>query len=149
MPKLFNHNGMLETLHWRHNGRDGVSNHQRHDCLLNGLFRRRSNNTSKLCVTGLWEGSSPGPVNYPHRWPVTRKCFHLITSSWFYPFRAASFWGNTHIYLQLYHFSISSWRRWLESYFIQDKDPFISHSQYHGYWWPGDSMSQSTRGPSQ
>ena len=30
------------TLRWRHNGRDSVSNHQPHDCLLNRLFRRRS-----------------------------------------------------------------------------------------------------------
>ena len=22
------------------------------------------------------------PVNSPHKWPVTRKCFHLMTSSW-------------------------------------------------------------------
>ena len=28
-------------LQWRHNGRDGVSYHQLHDCLLNRLFRRR------------------------------------------------------------------------------------------------------------
>ena len=28
---------------WRHNGHDSVSNHQPHDCLLNRLFRRRSN----------------------------------------------------------------------------------------------------------
>ena len=26
------------TLRWRHNRRDGVSNHQPHDCLLNSLF---------------------------------------------------------------------------------------------------------------
>ena len=26
------------ALQWRHNGRDGVSNHQPHDCLLNRLF---------------------------------------------------------------------------------------------------------------
>ena len=33
-------------------------------CLLNRLFRRRSNKTSKLCVTGLCAGNSPvtGPV---------------------------------------------------------------------------------------
>ena len=61
------------TLRWRHNGRDGVSNHQPHDCLLNRLFRRRSKKTSKLRVTGLCEGNSPG--NYPHKWPVTRKIF--------------------------------------------------------------------------
>ena len=29
------------ALHWRHNERDGVSNHQLHDCLLNRLFGRR------------------------------------------------------------------------------------------------------------
>ena len=41
------------TLRWRRNGRDSVSNHQPHDCLLNRLFRRRSKKTSKLRVTGL------------------------------------------------------------------------------------------------
>ena len=44
---------------WRHNERDGVSNHQRLDCLLNRLFRCRSKKTSQLCVTGLSEGISP------------------------------------------------------------------------------------------
>ena len=53
------------TLQWRHNGRDGVSNHQSHDCLLNGLFRRRSKKTSKLRVTGLCEGNSPGTGEFP------------------------------------------------------------------------------------
>ena len=38
---------------WRHNGGDGVSNHQPHDCLLNRSFRRRSKNTSNPRVTGL------------------------------------------------------------------------------------------------
>ena len=63
------------TLRWRHNGRDSVSNYQPHDCLLNRLFRRRSKKTSKLRVTGLCVGSSPGPVNSPHKWPVTWKMF--------------------------------------------------------------------------
>ena len=44
-------------LQWRHNGRDGVSNQRRLDCLLNRLFRRRSKKTSKFCVTGLYEGN--------------------------------------------------------------------------------------------
>ena len=39
---------------------DGFSNHQSHDCLLNRLFRRRSKKTSKLRVTGLCAGNSPG-----------------------------------------------------------------------------------------
>ena len=46
-----------------HNGRDSVSNHQPHHCLLNPLFRRRSKKTSKLRVTGLCVGNSPGTSN--------------------------------------------------------------------------------------
>ena len=47
------------TLQWRHDGRDDVSNHQPQDCLVNRLFGRRSNKTSKQCVTGLCAGNSP------------------------------------------------------------------------------------------
>ena len=52
-------------LQWRHNGRDSVSNHQSHHCLLNGLFRRRSKKTSKLRVTGLCAGNSPVTGEFP------------------------------------------------------------------------------------
>ena len=72
----------MASLHWRHDDHDGVSNHQPHGCLLNRLFGRRSKKTSKLRVTGLCAGNSPGPVNSPHKGPVTRKCFPLMTSSW-------------------------------------------------------------------
>ena len=63
---------MLSLL-WRHNGRDGVSNHQPHDCLLNRLFRRRSNKTSKRRVTGLCAGNSPVTGEFPAQRQVTRK----------------------------------------------------------------------------
>ena len=40
--KVLTYHASLYTLQWRHNGRDGVSDHQPHDdCLLNRLFRRR------------------------------------------------------------------------------------------------------------
>ena len=65
----------LYPLQWRHNDHGGVSNHQPHGCLLNRLFRHRSKKTSKLRVTGLCVGNSPGPVNSPHKGPVTRKMF--------------------------------------------------------------------------
>ena len=52
-------------LRWRQNGCDSVSNHQPHDCLLNRLFRRRSKKTSKLRVTGLCVGNSPGTSEFP------------------------------------------------------------------------------------
>ena len=53
------------SLRWRHNGHDSVSNHQPYDCLLNHLFRRRSKKTSKLRVTGLCAGKSPGTGEFP------------------------------------------------------------------------------------
>ena len=65
----------VDSLQWRHNDYCSVSNHQPHGCLLNRLFRRRSKKTSKLRVTGLCARNSPGPVNSPHKGPVTRKMF--------------------------------------------------------------------------
>ena len=59
------HNNILYTLRWRHNERDGVSNHQHHDCLLNHLFRRRSKKTSKVRVTGFCERNSPVSGEFP------------------------------------------------------------------------------------
>ena len=47
------------SLQRRHNGLEGVSNHQPYDCLPNRLFGRRSQKTSKLRVTGLCAGNSP------------------------------------------------------------------------------------------
>ena len=67
--------GSRITSQWRHNGRDGASNHKPHDGLLNRLFGRRPKRASKLRVTGLCEGNSP--VNSPHKGPVTWKRFPL------------------------------------------------------------------------
>ena len=61
------------TLQWRHNERDGVSNHQPHDCLIK---------TSKLRVTGLWVGNSPVTGEFPAQMVSNAEYFHLMTSSW-------------------------------------------------------------------
>ena len=53
------------SLRWHHNGHDGVSNHQPHDCLLNSLFGHRSKKTSKFRVTGLCVGNSPVTGEFP------------------------------------------------------------------------------------
>ena len=53
------------ALQWCHNGRDGVSNHRRFDCLLYRLFGSRSKQTSKLRATGLCEGNSPVTGEFP------------------------------------------------------------------------------------
>ena len=53
------------TLQWRHNEHDGVSNQEPHDCLLNSLFRRRSKKTPKLRITGLCERNSRVTGEFP------------------------------------------------------------------------------------
>ena len=56
---------IIHSLHWRHNGRDGVSNHQPYHYLLYRIFRRRSKKTSKFRVTGLCAVNSPVTGEFP------------------------------------------------------------------------------------
>ena len=50
-----------------------MSNHQRPECFLNRLFRRKSKKTSKASCDWLLWGNSTG--DSPHKGPVTRKMF--------------------------------------------------------------------------
>ena len=52
-------------LQWHYNEDNGVSTHRRLDCLLNSLFRCRLKKTSKLRVTGLWDGNPPVTGGFP------------------------------------------------------------------------------------
>ena len=67
----------FDSLQWSHNGCDGVSNHQPHDCLFNRIFRCWSKKTSNLLVTGLCAGNSPVTREFPHKGAVTRKMFSI------------------------------------------------------------------------
>ena len=96
--KFVYNRAVAKSLQWRHNGRDNVSNHQPHDCLLNSLFRRRSKKTSKLRVTGLYVGNSPGTGEFPtqmasnaenvsiwwrhHVLPVTTQIARFVWPTW-------------------------------------------------------------------
>ena len=62
---------LIQSLRWRHNGRDSVSNHQLHGCLLNRLFRRRSKKISKLHVTGLCIGHLRGEASNAENIPIS------------------------------------------------------------------------------
>ena len=51
----FKVSGEWETLQWRHNGHDSVSNHQPHDCLLNsysGTDQRKHQSSASLAFVG-------------------------------------------------------------------------------------------------
>ena len=64
-------------LQWRHNGRDGVSNHRHNDCLLSRLFRRRPKKTAKLRVTGLCAGNSPVTGEVPSQMASNEEKFFI------------------------------------------------------------------------
>ena len=49
--------GILISLWWWYNGRDGIPNDQPHGCILNCFSRHRSKKRSKLCITGLCPGN--------------------------------------------------------------------------------------------
>ena len=57
----------IHSLKWRNNERDGISNHQPHDCLLNRLFKAQIKENFKAPVTGM----------FPHKRPVMRKMFQF------------------------------------------------------------------------
>ena len=64
-----------ESLQWRHNERNGVSNHRRLDCLLNRLLRRRSKKTSSSASQDFVSGLPRWPVDSPFKELITRKMF--------------------------------------------------------------------------
>ena len=71
----------FQTLRWCHNGRDSVSNHQPHDCLLNHLFRRRSKKTTRLRVTGLCVGNSPETGEFPAQMAIWWRHYDMYLSN--------------------------------------------------------------------
>ena len=97
------------ALQWRHNGRDGVSNHQPHDCLLNRLFGRRSKKTSKLRVTGLCAGKTPGTGEVPAQLASNAKNVSiLMTSSWYV---VLCYIGPCYNKIRLYNEEMGLWNR--------------------------------------
>ena len=110
---------MFLPLRWRHNGHDGVSNHQPHHCLLNRLFGCRSKQTLKLRVTGLCAGNSLVTGEFP----AQRASNAENVSIWWRHHvneprhstanRAHNHWDDVYSALSIYrgHFSLKNSRR--------------------------------------
>ena len=115
----FSFRAAVNPLQWRHNERDGVSNHWRLDGLLSRLFRRRAKKTLKLRVT------SPCVVN------------SLVTGE--YPSQRATNTENVTI-LWRHHVTCHSWfREVVMAIIVKSSGHYpLYPSTYHGH-----PMSQS------
>ena len=83
--------GPHNAFEWRHNGWDGVSNHQPHNCLLKRFFRRRSKKKSMLRVTGLCVGNSPVAGEFPAQMANNAE----NVSVWWRHHGSATTWAST------------------------------------------------------
>ena len=81
-----------DPLQWRYNERDGVSNHQPHDCLLKRLLKAQIKWTPKLRVTGLCEGNSPVTGEFPSQRAGNAE--------------NVSIWWRHHAYINQHHFVV-------------------------------------------
>ena len=107
------------SLQLRHNGHDGVLNHQPHHCLLNPLFRRRSKKTSRLHITGLCAGNSPVTGEFPTQmasnaenvsiWWHHHEYFTWETLNILWIIVIDTIWGWNIKFLQV----IWLWKRWV------------------------------------
>ena len=71
------------TLQWRHDGRDGVSNHQPHHCLLNRFFQAQIKENIKVPRHAhLYGEFTSDRCIFCTKSLQRGKCFHLMTSSW-------------------------------------------------------------------
>ena len=80
---------LSNPLQRRHNEHDSVSNHQCLYCLFSCLFRHRSKKISKLRVTGLCVGNSPGTGEFP-----TQKASNAENVSIWWSHHASDIWGH-------------------------------------------------------
>ena len=131
-------------LHWRHNGHDGVSNHQPYYCFLNCLFRRRSKIISKLRVTGLCAGNSPENVSIWWRhhgiselgrqwfryWLVAHSTIsHYLNQCWVivsWTRRNTFQWNfNQNLKLFIHENCICKCRLWNDGHFVQGETSYV------------------------
>ena len=126
-------------LRWRHNDHAGVSNHQPHGCLLNRLFRRKSKKTSKLRVTGLCAGNSPGTGEFPAQMASYAEYVSIWWRHHAYSFLCVELW----LFQGIYFYTASHYNGTL---WIANKDKgeiVVGHGNHmwhledriHVYWW--------------
>ena len=114
-------------LHWRHNGCDGVSNHQPHDCFTQAFIQTQIKKHQSSASLAFVRGIHWWPVNSPHKGPVRRKTFpfddvimtysqeNISNVSWvcvFYPFGFRCYKMNIYIWIYIYEYMCCPSNQW-------------------------------------
>ena len=122
------------VLQWRHNERDGVSNHRHLDGSPNRLFRRKSKTTSKLRVTGLCEGNPPVTGGFPSQKASNAENVYIL---WCYHVCA--------IFNTTKHLIDTVVIMWQQTTIILGFVEATKFGQFHEYWWKScGPLSKST-----
>ena len=112
-----------------------------------------SSNGNIFRVTGPLCGEFTGPGEFPAQRPVTwsfdvffdlRPDKRLSKQPWGWWFETPSWslWSQCNVFAFFYYYSILKHYRVLRFTFRGDEDITMSHSQYHGCWWPGNARDQ-------
>ena len=75
-------------------------------------------------------------------WLVNGGFAHIPLSNLINPLRAKCFRGSNNMYLHFISFLHTDMTQVVEILLHKNIDLPTIHSQYHGYWWPGDARSQ-------
>ena len=120
-----------QALQWRHNGRDGVSNHQHLGYLLNHLFIRRPKKISKLRVTGLCEGNSLVTGKFPAQRASGAKS---VSIGWLHHSTPITGSLNIDSYKWLFWLlsSVFGWYSWMN--YVPDKTDSITLRYGYDIW---------------
>ena len=89
----------VSGLEWRHNERDSLqitSLTMVYSTVYSGADQRKYHSSTSLAFL---RGIHRSTLNSPHKEPITRKCFNLMTSSWISSLASGKFEG--HLWLTL------------------------------------------------
>ena len=138
------------SLQWRYNGHDSVSNHHPHIVYLAiylGADQRKYQSSASLTFV---RGIHRWPVNSPHKWPVTRKMFPFddVVMSWeeicllfavCHAFSVLFKFDCTHIIQRSLHSDatqtyMTKWIIWIHNYWSHYHNETRQQKRAHNFW---------------
>ena len=107
-----------------------------YSAVYSGAHERKHQSSASLAFV---RGIHRWPVNSPHKWRITRKCFHLMTSSFYYLFHVTYLYDNPISYRKLHQYSsncsVASQSHLFPKILPHQHWFYCTHIQLHPYVW--------------